>query len=64
MVAPWQKVVVKKSVETQTEAPHKHTTAQVSGCRECQSLALAVQGDKDNTCVRCDQMNDLHSLVA
>lgn len=63
MVAPWQKAVVKKSVETQTGAPHKHTTAQVSGCSECQSLALEVQGDRDNTCIRRDQVNDLLSLV-
>lgn len=39
-------------------------SAQVSGCSECQSLALAVQWDEDNTCVRCDQVNDLLSLVA
>ena len=38
-------------------------SAQVSGCSECQSLAFAVLGERDSTCVRCDQLNDLLSLV-
>lgn len=51
MVAPQQKVVVKKSVETHTEAPHKHASAQVSDFSKCQSLAFAEQGDSENTCI-------------
>lgn len=51
-------------METQAEAPHKHTNAQVSGCSECRSLALAVQGDRGNTCDKCEQVNDLLSLMA
>lgn len=38
-------------------------TGCISGC-ECQSLVLAVQGSRDNSCIRCDQVNDLLSLVA
>lgn len=64
MVAPQQKVVVKKSVETHTEAPHKHASAQVSDFSKCQSLAFAEQGDSENTCIWCSRVNDLFSLVA
>ena len=38
-------------------------SVQVSGCSECQSLAFAVLGEGGNTCVRCDQVNDLLNLV-
>jgi len=51
-------------VGTQTEVPHKHTAVQVSGCRECLSLALVPEDSRDNGCVQCDQVNDLLSLVA
>ncbi|KGL92569.1 hypothetical protein N301_03553, partial [Charadrius vociferus] len=53
----------KKAVGTQTEAPGKHVGVQASGCRECRGLALAMEGSGDNTCVRCEQVNDLLSLV-
>jgi len=49
MVTTRGKVVVRRSVGTQMEAPRKDTGIQVSGCRECLSL---------------DQVNDLLSLVA
>jgi len=49
---------------TQTEFPHKHTAVQVSGCRECLRLALIPEDSRDNSCVRCDQVSDLLSLVA
>jgi len=58
------KAVAGRSVATQTAVPHKHTAVQVSGCRECLSLALVPQGSRDNCCVRCHQVNDLLSLVA
>jgi len=56
--------VAKKNVETQTEVQKQDASAQVSGCRECQSLTFAVLGEGDSTCVRCDQLNDLLSQVA
>ena len=59
-----RRAVAKKSVATQTEIPKQHASVQVAGCNECQSLALEVPGDGGNACVRCDQINDLLSLVA
>ena len=58
-----RKAAAKKNVETQTEVPKQDASAQVSGCSECQSLAFAVLGEGDGSCVRCDQLNDLLSLV-
>ena len=55
--------MAKKNVETQTEVQKQDASAQVSGCRECQSLTFAVLGEGDSTCVRRDQLNDLLSLV-
>jgi len=51
-------------VGTQTEVPHKHTAVQVSGCRECLSLAFVPEDSRDNSCVWCDLVNDLLILVA
>ena len=51
------------SVETQTEAPTQDASIQVTGCHKCHSLAFAVLGDGGGTCIRCDQLNDLLSLV-
>ncbi|GAB0179564.1 hypothetical protein GRJ2_000421700 [Grus japonensis] len=51
-------------VATQTELLQKHAATQVSGCRECQSLSLGMDGSEENGCVRCDQVDDLLSLVA
>ena len=61
MAAHWWKAAARKNVETQTEVPKQDASAQVSGCSEFQSLAFAVLGERDSTCVRCDQLND--SLV-
>ena len=36
---------------------------QVSGCRECLSLLLPREDGKDATCVRCEQVDKLLSLV-
>lgn len=63
MVATWPEAV-RKTVGTQTEAPHKHVGVQDAGCRECWSLALAAEGGGENTCVRCEQVNDLLCLMA
>jgi len=64
MVSTCGKTVARRSVGTQTEVLHKHTAVQVSGCRENLSLALTPEDSRDNSCVWCDQMNDLLSLVA
>jgi len=64
MVSTRGKAVARSSVGTQTEVPHKHAAVQVSGCRECLSLALVPEDSSDNCCVRCEQVNDLLSLVA
>jgi len=45
-------------------APHKHVSIQAAGCRESQTLALAMEGSEDNICVSCEQVSDLLSLVA
>ncbi|PKU47774.1 death-associated protein 1 [Limosa lapponica baueri] len=63
MVRTRSKDIVKKAVGAHTEAPRKHVGVQASGCRECQGLALAMEGSGDNACVRCEQVNDLLSLV-
>jgi len=49
---------------TQTEARPKHAAVQVSGCRECLSLLLPGEGSGNSTCVRCEQVEDLLSMVA
>jgi len=56
--------VARRSVGSQTEAPRKDIGVQVSGCRECLSLALTPEDSRDNSCVQCDQVNDLLSLVS
>jgi len=58
------KAVARRSMGTKMEIPHKHTGVQVSGCRECLSLVLVPEDNRDNSCVRRDQVNDLLSLVA
>jgi len=58
-----RKAAAKKNMETQTEVPKQDASVQVSGCSECQSLAFAMLDERDSTCVKCDQQNDLLSLV-
>ena len=48
---------------TQTEGLPRNVAVQVSGCRECQSLLLPREDGKDATCVRCEQVDELLSLV-
>jgi len=64
MVTTRGKALARRSVWTQTEAPLKNAGVQVSGCRKCLSLALVPADSRDNCCVRCEQVNDLLSLVA
>ncbi|GAB0185452.1 hypothetical protein GRJ2_001010500 [Grus japonensis] len=57
-------VLTRKHVATQTELPQKHAATQLSGCQECLNLALAGEGSSETGCLRCDQVDDLLSLVA
>lgn len=38
-------------------------SVQVSGCSEYLNLSLLVKGGRDATCLKCDQGNDLLSMV-
>ena len=40
----------------------KNVVVQVSGCSECLSLLLLVNGSRDSTCMRCEQVDDLVKL--
>ncbi|KAK4827967.1 hypothetical protein QYF61_022669 [Mycteria americana] len=51
-------VLARVDVATQTELPQKHAATQVSGCRECQGLSLFMHGSREDSCVRCDQVDD------
>jgi len=66
MVSTRPKAVTRRNgnVVTQTELRHKQAAVQVSGCRDCRSLSLVSEGSGQNACVRCDQVDDLLSLVA
>ena len=48
---------------TQTDGLSRNVAVQVSGCRECLSLLLPGEGGRDSTCVRCEQVDELLSLV-
>lgn len=68
MVPAWRgavsSTVTGKDAVMQTELPQKHTALQVPGCRECQSLALELDDSRDNSCVKCNQADDLLIMVA
>lgn len=48
---------------TQKECPHKNLVGQLSGFSECLSLLLPVKGSRNSTCVKCEQVSDLVSMV-
>ena len=64
MAATRVKAIARKNVATRTELPRKRAAVQVSGRRECLSLSLMPEGSGDTSCARCDQVDDLLSLVA
>ncbi|PKU48256.1 rna-directed dna polymerase from mobile element jockey-like [Limosa lapponica baueri] len=70
MVSPqkMQKAVssalTRADVAPQRELQWKHTATQVSGCRECFNLSWLMDGRRDDSYVRCDQVDYLLSLVA
>ncbi|XP_009323404.1 PREDICTED: deleted in autism protein 1 [Pygoscelis adeliae] len=63
MVSTRLKAVTRRNVATQTKPSRKQAAVQVSGCRECLSLSAVAEGGRDDTCVRCDQVDDLLGLV-
>ena len=63
MVSTRKRACPKKTVATQTEGLPRNVAMQVSGCRECQSLLLPREDGKDATSVRCEQVDELLSLV-
>ena len=63
MVSTRVKTTTRKNVATQMQLPRQHAAVQVPDCRECLSLSILPEGSSDNTCVRCDQLDDLLSLV-
>ena len=63
MVFTHLKAVVRRTVATKTELPHKHTAVQLFGYKECLSLTLIPEGGRDKSCFLCDRVNDLLSLV-
>lgn len=50
-------------METQTELPEKHTSVQVSGCRECLSLLSLLEDSGNDACLWCEQAEDLKENV-
>ena len=64
MISTRQRACTRKTVATQTEGLPRNVAVQVSGCRQCQSLLLTREDGKDATCVRCEQVDDLLSVVA
>ena len=42
----------------------KYAATQVSGCRKCLGLLLFMHGSRVDSCVRCDQVDDLLCVVA
>ena len=63
MVSTGQRAYSKKVVVTQSESLPRNIAIQVSGCRECLSLLLPRESGRDSTCVRCEQVDELLSLV-
>ena len=63
MVSTRQWTCSKKTVATQTEGLPRNVAVQVSSCKECLSLLLLEEGVRDSTCVRCEQVDELLSLV-
>ena len=63
IVSTRQQACTRKTVVTQTEGLPRNVGVQVSGCRERQSLLLPREDGKDATCVKCEQVDELLSLV-
>lgn len=64
MVSTKQKALTKITVATQTNCLSQNASVQVASCRECLNLLLPMKGGRDTTCVTCEQVGNLISLVA
>ena len=63
MVTTRRRAAVTKNVEAQTESMNVCAAVEVSGCGECPALPVLQDSSRDTTCVRCEQVGDLLSLV-
>ena len=63
MVRQWDSGLAPRRLATQKEGLPRNMAVQVSGCRKCLRLLLLRKGGKDATCVRCEQVDELFSLV-
>lgn len=63
MVSTRQEAYSKKTMATQIEGLPRNVAVPVSSCRECLSLLLPGEGSRDSTSVRCEQVDELLSLV-
>lgn len=64
MISTWSKAIDSSSMVVLMDLPKKSEGVQVFSCRDCLSLALIQMDSRDNTCVQCDQVDGLLSLVA
>ena len=63
MVSTRQKALAKKKVVAQIECLPKNVVIHISSCSEYLSLLQPVKGSRDSTCTRCEQLDDLLSVV-
>lgn len=63
MVSTRQWVCPTKTAVAQVEALPKNVVVQVSSCRECLILLLPIEGSRDSTCVKCEKVEVLLSVV-
>lgn len=54
---------MKRNVAPQTESMYVHAAVQVSDRGECPILSLLQEGSRDTTCVGCEQVEDLLSIM-
>lgn len=66
MVSTQAKMVTsyKKDTATHAPLPQGHAAILVSGCRKCHSLSLILDDSINNSCARCEQVDDLLCMVA
>ena len=63
MVSTGHRACPKKTVATQTVDLPRNVMVQDSGCRECLNLLLLREDGSNATCVRCEQVDELLSLM-
>ena len=58
-----QRALTRKNMLTQMECLPKNVVIHISSCSEYLSLLQPVKGSRDSTCMRCEQLDDLLSVV-